>query len=151
MKTFKLLPHGWQTAGWIITGMGTGMMLWSLFMVKSPEVFFTQSIWAIGSVLWTISFLILAFSQEREEDERIRSIRMNTLGIVAIIYAAMIVLYPTMDFVCLHMTNGIIGNYELAHIVAFRQIFFKPLVIYVLLFKFFLWKENRGLKYEENV
>ena len=32
MKTFKLLPHSWQTAGWTIAGMGAGMMLWGFFM-----------------------------------------------------------------------------------------------------------------------
>ena len=151
MKTFKLLPHAWQTAGWIITGMGTGMMLWSMFMERSSELFIYQSMWAIGSALWTISFLILAFSQEREEDERIRSIRMSTLGIVAIIYGATIILYPTIDFVCLRMTNGFIGAKEVAQMSAIRMIFLKPLVIYVVLFKLFLWRENRSLKYEENV
>ena len=68
--------------------------------------FIFSSMWAIGGTLWTISFLILAFSQEQYEDERIRSIRMNTLGIVAIIYGAMIFLYPVMDFACLRLTNG---------------------------------------------
>ena len=148
MKTFKLLPHGWQTAGWIVTGMGVGLMLWGAFLDKSTQFFISSSMWAIGSALWTISFLILAFSQEQYEDERIRSIRMNTLGIVAIIYGIMIILYPIMDFVCLKFTGG---SLEMASITTVRGIFFKPLVIYVVLFKFFLWKENRGLQYEENV
>lgn len=151
MKTFKLLPHGWQTAGWIVTGMGAGLMFWGAFMDKSTHFFLSSSMWAIGSALWTISFLILAFSQEQYEDERIRSIRMNTLGIVAIIYGAMVFLYPVMDFACLRLTNGIIGTTEMAAITNVRSIFLKPLVIYVLLFKFFLWKENRSLKYEEEV
>ena len=151
MKTFKLLPHGWQTAGWIVTGMGAGLMLWGAFMDDGTHDFIFRSMWAIGGALWTISFLILAFSQEQYEDERIRSIRMNTLGIVAIIYGAMIFLYPVMDFACLHLTNGITGPKELGIIINIRSIFLKPLVIYVLLFKFFLWKENRSLKYEEEV
>lgn len=151
MKTFKLLPHGWQTAGWIVTGMGAGLMLWGAFMDDGTHDFIFSSMWAIGGALWTISFLILAFSQEQYEDERIRSIRMNTLGITAIIYAAMIFLYPVMDFTCLHLTNGIIGPKEMGILTNIRGIFLKPLVIYVLLFKFFLWKENRSLKYEEEV
>lgn len=151
MKTFKLLPHGWQTAGWIVTGMGAGLMLWGAFMDDGTHDFIFSSMWVIGGTLWTISFLILAFSQEQYEDERIRSIRMNTLGITAIIYAAMIFLYPVMDFTCLHLTNGIIGPKELGIIINIRSIFLKPLVVYVLLFKFFLWKENRSLKYEEEV
>ena len=120
MKTFKLLPHGWQTAGWIVTGMGTGLMLWGAFMDDGTHDFIFSSMWAIGSALWTISFLILAFSQEQYEDERIRSIRMNTLGIVAIIYGAMVFLYPVMDFACLHLTNGIIGPKELGIIINIR-------------------------------
>ncbi|MBR2360188.1 MAG: hypothetical protein IKA75_07215 [Bacteroidaceae bacterium] len=147
MKTFKLLPHSWQTVGWIITGMGAGLMLFGASMDKSAELFLVSSLWVIGSALWTIGFLFLAFSQELYEDERIRSIRMNTLGIVAIIYGIMIILYPIMDFVCLQFTGG---SLKLASITAIRGIFFKPLIIYVVLFKFFLWKENRSLQYEEN-
>lgn len=151
MKTFKLLPNGWQTVGWIIAGMGAGLMLFGASMDKSAELFIVSSMWAIGATLWTIGFLFLAFSQELYEDERIRSIRMNTLGIVAIIYGILIILNPVMDFTCLHLTDGAIGNREYVIIRSLRGIFLKPLIIYVVLFKFFLWKENRGLQYEENV
>ena len=64
MKTFKLLPHGWQTAGWIVTGMGAGLMLWGAFMDDGTHDFIFRSMWAIGGALWTIIFLILDFSQE---------------------------------------------------------------------------------------
>ncbi|MBQ4621612.1 MAG: hypothetical protein IJB28_03055 [Bacteroidaceae bacterium] len=147
MKTFKLLPHGWQTAGWTIAGMGAGMMLWGFFLDTHKESFLVCEQWVIGVILWTIAFLIIAFSQEQYEDERIHSIRMNTLGITAIIYAAMIILVP--------LANILLSRFSdpkfYAEISAIRGIFFKPLVIYVLLFKFFLWKENRSLKYEEDV
>ena len=80
MKTFKLLPHNWQTAGWTIAGMGAGMMLWGFFLDTHKESFLVCEQWVIGVILWTIAFLIMAFAQEEYEDERIRSIRMNTLG-----------------------------------------------------------------------
>lgn len=151
MKTFKLLPHGWQTAGWTIASIGAGMMLHPILFKGGDDsgYYFVTSMFAFGGAMWLIGFLILAFSQEEYEDERIRSIRMNTLGIVAIIYAIMLILYPTIDFALLRFVG--ISPDDLGSITIFRNVFFKPLVIYVLLFKFFLWKENRSLKYEEEV
>ena len=145
MKTFKLLPHSWQTIGWTIAGMGAGMMLWGFFLDTHKESFLVCEQWVIGVILWTIAFLIMAFAQEEYEDERIRSIRMNTLGITAIIYAAMIILVPLLNVILLHFFDPIVC----AKSISIRAIFLKPVFIYVLLFKFFLWKENRSLKYEE--
>ena len=85
MKTFKLLPHSWQTVGWILTGMGAGLMLWGFFSDTIEESFLIGEQWVIGNILWTIAFIIMAFTQEEYEDERIHSIRMNTLCITAII------------------------------------------------------------------
>ena len=147
MKTFKLLPHGWQHAGWIIAGIGAGTMLWSAFLNRNASSFFSSEQWAIGSAIWTIAFLIIAFTQEEYEDERIRSIRMNTLGITAIIYAAMIILNPLANILLSHIFSPL----AYAEISTIKGIFLKPVLIYVLLFKFFLWKENRSLKYEEEV
>lgn len=149
MKTFKLLPHGWQKAGQTLIAVSLGMMLHPILFKGGNDsgYYFVSSMLAFGSTVWLIGFLILAFSQEEYEDERIRSIRMNTLGIVAIIYAIMLILYPTIDFALLRFVG--ISPDDLGSITIFRNVFFKPLVIYVLLFKFFLWKENRSLKYEE--
>ena len=147
MKTFKLLPHGWQTAGWTIAGMGAGMMLWGFFLDTHKESFLAGNRWVLGSVILIIAFLIIAFSQEQYEDERIHSIRMNTLGITAIIYAAMIILNPLANILLSHIFSPL----AYAEISTIKGIFLKPVLIYVLLFKFFLWKENRSLKYEEEV
>ncbi|MBQ4520144.1 MAG: hypothetical protein II999_06000 [Bacteroidaceae bacterium] len=147
MKTFKLLPHGWQTAGWTIAGMGAGMMLWGFFLDTHKESFLVCEQWVIGVILWTIAFLIMAFAQEEYEDERIRSIRMNTLGITAIIYAALVILNPLANILLSHIFSPL----AYAEISTIKGIFLKPVLIYVLLFKFFLWKENRSLKYEEEV
>ena len=147
MKTFKLLPHGWQKAGWTIAGIGAGIMLWSAFLNRNASSFFSSEQWAIGSAIWTIAFLIIAFTQEEYEDERIRSIRMNTLGITAIIYAAMIILVPLLNVILVRFFDPIVC----AKSISIRAIFLKPVFIYVVLLKFFLWKENRNLKYEEEV
>ena len=147
MKTFKLLPHSWQTAGWTIAGMGAGMMLWGFFLDTHKESFLVCEQWVIGVILWTIAFLIMAFAQEEYEDERIRSIRMNTLGITAIIYAAMIILVPLLNVILVRFFDPIVC----AKSISIRAIFLKPVLIYVVLLKFFLWKENRSLKYEEEV
>ena len=147
MKTFKLLPHGWQTAGWIMTGIGAGLMLLGVFLDTNEVSFLADNRWLLGSVILIIAFLIIAFSQEQYEDERIHSIRMNTLGITAIIYAAMIILNPLANILLSH----IFSLHAYAEISAVKGIFLKPVLTYVLLFKFFLWKENRSLKYEEEV
>lgn len=149
MKKFKLLPHGWQKAGWIVTGMGAGMMLHPILFKDGNDsgYHFVTSMFAFGSAVWLIGFLILAFTQEQYEDERIRSIRMNTLGIVAIIYAITLILYPTIDFTLIRFTD--VDPLHMGIIKGVRNIFLRPIVIYVVLFKFFLWKDNRSLKYEE--
>ncbi len=147
MKTFKLLPHGWQTAGWIMTGIGAGLMLLGVFLDTNEVSFLAGNRWLLGSVILIIAFLIIAFSQEQYEDERIHSIRMNTLGITAIIYAAMIILNPLANILLSHIFSPL----AYAEISTIKGIFLKPVLIYVLLFKFFLWKENRSLKYEEEV
>ncbi len=149
MKKFKLLPHGWQKAGKTLIAVSLGMMFHPILFKGGDDsgYFYVSSMFAFGGTMWLIGFLILAFSQEEYEDERIRSIRMNTLGIVAIIYAIMLILYPTIDFALIRFAG--ISPQDLGTVTIFRNVFLKPLVIYVVLFKFFLWKENRSLKYEE--
>ena len=146
MKTFKLLPHSWQTVGWILTGMGAGLMLWGFFSDTIEESFLIGEQWVIGNILWTIAFIIMAFTQEEYEDERIHSIRMNTLCIAAIIYVVMIKLNPVIHIIA----NNCLGTLAFAEFTSIKGVILKPVLIYVVLFKFFLWKENRSLQYEEN-
>lgn len=149
MKKFKLLPHRWQKVGETLITVSLAMMLHPILFNGGDDsgYYFVTSMFAFGSAVWLIGFLILAFTQEQYEDERIRSIRMNTLGIVAIIYAVTLILYPTIDFTLIRFTD--VDPLHMGIIKGVRNIFLRPIVIYVVLFKFFLWKDNRSLKYEE--
>ena len=82
MENLKLLPHAWQSVGWGIIGGGIALLLYSLL---GEEIYFVSTPWNIGNTLAIIGFLVIAFSREAFEDERINCIRFNTLGVTAII------------------------------------------------------------------
>ena len=141
MENLKLLPHAWQSVGWGIIGGGIALLLYSLL---GEEIYFVSTPWNIGNTLAIIGFLVIAFSRETFEDERINCIRFNTLGVTAIIYAVMLVAYPIMDAVILYFNSP----KTLGEIVAVRNLF-GVLPLYVIIFKLTVWIKNRDLSYEE--
>ncbi len=121
-------------------------MLYSLFAETDSGVFFASTPWAFGCALKTIGFLIIAFSQEAFEDERIESIRFGTLGLVAVIYAIMLLSYPVMDVLLVYFT--LLEPMGVAEFSAVRGVL-GVLPLYVILFKINIWAQNRNLSYEE--
>lgn len=146
MKNFKLLPHWCQNVGWGFVGGGVTLLLYSLFMEVDSDAFFASTQWAFGCALKTIGFLMVAFSCESFEDERINSIRLNTLGLIAVVYAVMLITYPIMDFLLVFFSLA--SPMLVGEIVAVRGIV-GVLPLYVIIFKLTIWFKNKDLCYEE--
>ena len=146
MKNLKLLPHWWQNVGWGFVGGGVALLLYSLLMETDSDVFFASTPWAFGCALKTIGFLVVAFSCESFEDERINSIRFNTLGLMAVVYAVMLVSYPVIDFLLVFLGN--VTPLSVSEIGAVRGLI-GILPLYVIIFKLTIWFKNKDLCYEE--
>lgn len=87
-----MLPHKCQTVGWIIIAVpfilcGV-LMLLHLFCTESQlNHLGAEYSWLLVSSIYLcvpIGGTILCFSKEKEEDEMIKSIRLKTIGILAI-------------------------------------------------------------------
>lgn len=144
MEKIKLLPRAWQSVGWGIVGGGIALLLYSLFCETDSDIYFASTPWAFGAALSTIGFLLIAFSSEDFEDERINSIRLNTLGVMAVVYAVMLVVFPVLDMFLAHFLSPM----ELGEIRAVRGLF-GILPLYVIVFKITVWVKNRDLSDEE--
>lgn len=87
-----MLPHKCQTVGWIIVAIPfilLGFLLLSqLFCAESQFTHLVERYcWILISSLYLcvpIGGALLCFSKEKEEDEMIMSIRLKTIGIMAI-------------------------------------------------------------------
>ena len=144
MERIKLLPRAWQSVGWGIVGGGIALLLYSLFCETDSDIYFASTPWAFGAALSTIGFLLIAFSSEEFEDERINSIRFKTLGVMAVVYAVMLILYPTMDLLLARELSPM----GLASMRSVRSLF-GVLPLYVVIFKITVWIKNRDLSNEE--
>ena len=84
MKTkHYLLSYKWQTAGWILLAvalMVTCLIVGiGLYMTMSEAV--TKLFVAAVYIVTALSLLLIAFSEERQEDEFIKSLRGRSLAI----------------------------------------------------------------------
>ena len=146
MEKLRLLPHSWQYVGWWLVGGGIALLLYSLFAETDSAVFFASTSWVFGCALKTVGFLVIAFSREKFEDERINAIRFNTLGLIAVVYAVMLVAYPVLDVLLIYFSA--VTPMEIGGLSAVRGVL-GVLPLYVILFKLTIWIKNRELRYEE--
>lgn len=146
MEKLRLLPHSWQYVGWWLVGGGIALLLYSLFAETDSAVFFASTPWTFGCALKTVGFLVIAFSREKFEDERINVIRFNTLGLIAVVYAVMLVAYPVLDVLLIYFSA--VTPMEIGGLSAVRGVV-GILPLYVILFKINVWVQNRSLRYEE--
>lgn len=145
-----MLPHKCQTVGWTIIAIPfilLGILLLSQLLCAESQ--FTHLIerycWILISSLYLcipIGGAILCFSKEKEEDEMIRSIRLKTIGIMAIAELLICVV-----LFCYWGLNTTFGFYNPAtgstDYIFFRYlghfIFCLQFPVYFLLFKFILY------------
>ena len=136
MRTYKLLPYKWQYWGWSFSFIGFIVILFTLLQ--------GYNLYQIGYALFVAGFLIIAFTREKDEDERIQSIRFKSLVTTAITYIVLYLLKPFVQAFVVRFFPFEIGIIILNIIVLFNMI---PL--YVLIFKSALYLQNKELNYDK--
>ena len=131
MKTM-LFPHGVQKWGWCI--FAVGVMVGIYVLVTDYD---TGPLVNNIAIIGTVSGAILATcSQEKIEDEMVRQIRLNSLLVALYVnYAVLIVcslLVYDLDFLLVMMYN-----------------MFTMLLIFMVVFRYRMWRLNKEAKDEE--
>lgn len=136
MKTYKLLPYKWQFLGWSFAFIG--FIIFLLTLLKGYDIY------QIGFCIFEVGFLILAFTREKDEDERIQAIRFYSLSITAIIYVAVWILKPVFQ-------TWIVRFFSFEQYTIIFQIMalINMIPLYVLIFKSTLYIQNKQLNYDK--
>ncbi len=151
MKQFGLmLPHKYQTVGWIIIAvpfilLGILLLLNLSFIGPRLNQLQVNIVWLLNlsiSLCIPVGGAVLCFSKEKEEDEMIRSIRLKTIGIMAI--AELLTCVVFFSFWGLNTVFGFYQpEYGSDHDIFVRFlghfIFCFQFPVYFLLFKFLLF------------
>ena len=160
MKKYRLLDHKWQKVGFVMFALSVLLVLlfwqaiyYDLFTIKIAGQLDLVPVgrgWATGLFfLFTpVSFVLMALSQEKLEDERIVETRHQVLARIVIL------------FIVLVFIKTIVGLY-LARLLSSESVFLYSRILgystgvtafigyYVLFFKLSLWRQNKELSDEE--
>ena len=160
MKKYRLLDHKWQKVGFVMFALSVllALLFWQaiyydLFTIRiagQSDLVPVGHGWATGLFfLFTpVSFVLMALSQEKLEDERIVETRHQVLARIVIF------------FIVLVFIRTIVGLY-LARLLSPSAIFLYSRILgyltgvtafigyYVLFFKLSLWRQNKELSDEE--
>ena len=136
MKTYKLLPYKWQFLGWSFAFIG--FIIFLLTLLKGYDIY------QIGFCIFEVGFLILAFTREKDEDERIQAIRFYSLSITAIIYVAVWILKPVFQTWIVRFFS-----FEQCTIIFQIMALINMIPLYVLIFKSTMYIQNKQLNYDK--
>ena len=136
MKNFKLLPYRIQFIGWTLAFIG--LIIFLLTLLKGYDLY------QIGFCIFEVGFLVLAFTKEKDEDERVQAIRLKSLAITAIIYVAVWILKPVFQ-------TWIVRFFSLEQCAMIFNIMtlINMIPLYVLMFKSTLYIQNKQLNYDK--
>ena len=136
MKTYKLVPYQWQFLGWSFAFIG--FIIFLLTLLKGYDIY------QVGFCIFEVSFLILAFTREKDEDERIQAIPFYSLSITAIIYVAVWILKPVFQTWAVRFFS-----FEQCTIIFQIMALINMIPLYVLIFKSTLYIQNKQLNYDK--
>ena len=153
MKKQHLLPHAWQWVGLgdLVAGLVLGIVIYVPDVIRGEfgmsgrmermEVLGTLSY----HLLLPLSAIILCFSRERIEDERIAELRMKSLATTAIIFVILLIIGPVVSFFMVRLCSPtIMGKYHLLLGQSWWMLF-----VYLLIFKISYWVQNKRYSHEE--
>lgn len=138
MKTTLLLPNGFKKIGWAIfvPAFLLGCSI-CFFGENFDRWLFRETVMNNIAIIGTVvGALFIGFSREKIEDEMIQHIRLNAL------MAAMWINYLLLIVVSLSI-------YNIDYLTVMACGMGTPLVIFLLVYHFNLYKLNRNLHHEE--
>lgn len=157
MKSLKMLPYSWKVVGWVLLSLC--VLLFSVcFRAIAHELFWTSykpdafgAGWAslVVELLFCIAPILIAFSQEREEDERISVFRQQALVRTVILYVIIIILSALSNLILSHLLQD---KDTFVHIMVIKKYFTSLpafILYYLLIFKVSLWSDNKKLLRDE--
>lgn len=147
MRKQHLLPHAWQWVG--LMALVAGIVLSILFFVPFVIQGYTRKVDSIGTIafggLLPLSAIILCFTRERIEDERIVELRNKSISITAIIFVVLLFLGPVVNAI-IARTAGFEFLVKYNHILGNE---WWMLFVYLLIFKISYWVQNKRYSHEE--
>jgi hypothetical protein len=155
MNSKMLLPNKYKTVGWCLAVPGFILIMLYLYAEiafpfldynqgKTDNFFHGATIFnlttnnftdEIASILLIVGLLLVAFSKEKVEDERILQIRMESLLWAILINSAFLIL-------------GIIFIYETLFLQVMVYNMCTPLVIFIARFNYLMYADRKKLKNE---
>jgi hypothetical protein len=150
MKKMKLLAPRWKRIGLVLTvpGLALGALSvfgnfeipWLALKIREKTHFFSSAIEnftdELALTLVIAGLLLIAYSREKEEDERVQMIRLEAMqwGILV-------------NFAVILIANWSIYEGNFLYVMMFNL--FTPLVVFLLRFYYVLWIAERPTTEEE--
>lgn len=146
MKTMRLLPVTWKWPGAILSILGLALgfaaelgefsFSWLKFIVREKNSFldtaeedFTNE---VALTFTVVGLLILAFTRERDEDERVRLIRLEAFQWSILV-----------NFIIVLIGNWVLYGGSFFWLMTFNL--FTPLVVFLLRFYYVLYIRESGV------
>ena len=158
MKIIKMLPHSWKIVGWVLLALCVLLFVFcfraivhDLFLINSAYGYDSFGAgWASSLVVifFSIGVVLLAFSREHLEDERIIHIRQQALARTVILYLIVLALNLIANLFLVRM----VSNDSLTQVMVLKRAFLCVpafILYYLLIFKLSLWSENKKLSRDE--
>lgn len=158
MKTIRMLPHSWKIVGWVLLALCVLLFVFcfraivhDLFLVNSAygyDSFGTGWASSLAVIFFSIGVVLLAFSREHLEDERIIHIRQQALARTVILYLIVLALNMAANLFLVRM----VSNDSLTQVMVLKRAFLCVpafILYYLLIFKLSLWSENKKLSRDE--
>ena len=147
MRKQHLLPHSWQWVGLaaLVAGLVLGIIIFVPLVLRGEYGMSGrmggQEIFALLSyhLLLPLSAIILCFSRENIEDERISELRMKSLATTAVIFVILLIIGPVNSFFMVRLCSPtFMGKYQLLFGQSWWMLF-----VYLMIFKISYWVQNK--------
>lgn len=147
MKKQHLLPHAWQWVGLValVVGIVLSIVIFVPLVLRGNYGMSGRmtGIEILGELsyflLLPLSAIILCFSREKIEDERIAELRMKSLATTAIIFVILLIIAPIESFFIARLCSpSFMGKYQLLLGHSWWMLF-----VYLLIFKISYWVQNK--------
>ena len=161
MKKYRMLDHKWQKIGFALLAISVVicMVFWEAIIFDLfPTVRVGKSIeyspvgqgWATAIIflLIPVSFVLMALSQEKLEDERIVETRHQILARIVIFFIVLVFIKFTVNIFLARLLSPV-SMFVYSRILNYFTGVTAFIGYYVLFFKLSLWKQNRELSDEE--